>query len=265
MKRARSLSTSDSNNPFGRIEGLVDVPHLQQRRVTLIGCGSMGCPIATQLARHGVGTGSFGRVRLIDGDLIEARNLIGTEYLHRHIDQPKAEVLASMLREINPQINVSYWNKFLDQGDIPQVEGMAKNSDLLCLFADDFELMLEISEQCYNHCIMVMSLFGPRADTAEVAYSNPGQTPTLKAIMGQRKRKKLSKPQALGCDTGFVADYVAALCLRLLLGEAKGKELFPCYANAPLYLVGLRRTWIFENQPEDVIRSVICVGQSSTP
>jgi hypothetical protein len=77
--------------------------------------------------------------------------------------------------------------------------------------------------------------------------------------MGKRKRKAISKPTALGCDTIFIASFVAAICLRLLLGEAQGKDLIPCYANAPLFVMGLRKSWIFENQPKDIARTIIHV------
>jgi 3-hydroxyisobutyrate dehydrogenase-like beta-hydroxyacid dehydrogenase len=58
----------------------VNVDALSVKRVVIIGLGSMGQPISTQLARHGVGTQAPGRLRLIDGDrAVEERNLIGTE------------------------------------------------------------------------------------------------------------------------------------------------------------------------------------------
>jgi hypothetical protein len=93
-----------------------------------------------------------------------------------------------------------------------------------------------------------------------VGFSIPRQTPSLAVTMGQRKRTRIEQPKALGCDTAYVCSFVTGLCLRLLLGDREGSELFPCYANAPLYLLGLRRTWIFEQQPDDVVRSTINVA-----
>lgn len=84
---------------YGRIEGLLDRPALITKRVTLIGCGSMGNPIALQLARHGVATHGAGRLRLIDGDLVTLRNLIGTEFRQAHLGMPKAEATANLVRE----------------------------------------------------------------------------------------------------------------------------------------------------------------------
>ena len=219
----------------------------------------MGSPVATQLARHGVATRGAGRLRLIDGDRVSLRNLVGTEYRHEHIGMPKAEAAAGMIRECNNEANVSYWNKMLGREDVRTIRDLAWRSDLLGLFADSFELMLEIAHDCREVCPQVMAVFGPNADYAEVAFSIPGSTRSLSKTMGKRKRKTIAEPQALGCDTLFIASFVVSVCLRLLLGKAKGTALMPCYANTPLFLVGLRRTWIFSDQPEDVARCIVYV------
>jgi hypothetical protein len=147
----------------------------------------------------------------------------------------------------------------ITKDDIPDIVRLAKQSDLLGLFADSFDLMLEISKNCTDICPQIMAIFGPNADYAEIGFSLPGSTPPLEKTMGQRKRKTISKPSALGCDTAFVANYVAGICIRILLGKAKGHELIPCYANAPLQLIGLRKSWIFKNQPQDIVRMIIHV------
>lgn len=261
------MSEADAATPFGRIDGLIDVPVLQRKRVTLIGAGSMGNPVADQLVRHGVATAAPGRIRIIDGDVVEARNLIGTGYRQCHIGKSKAEATVEMLREINGEVNVSYWHRDLEDNDIDRISDMAAQSDLVGLFADSFDLMARIADRCYDLCPTVMALFGPQVDHAEVAFSLPKQTPPLAATMGRRPRQQIDKPQALGCDTAYVASFVAALCLHLLIAGHKGQELFTCFANAPLFVLGLRRTWLFAKQPDDVVRSIYCVGaprQAST-
>jgi hypothetical protein len=124
--------------------------------------------------------------------------------------------------------------------------------------------MMAISEKCTAICPQVMAIFGPRADYAEVAFSVPGVTPPLSRTIGTKARTTIGKPSALGCDTLFVSSFVSTLCLSLLLGEAKGSELLPCYANASLFAVGLRRAWVFAGQPQDFLRSIVCIETSST-
>ena len=230
----------------------------------MIGMGSMGQPISSQMARHGVATAAPGLLRLIDGDVVSERNLIGTEYRQSHVGQPKAQAAAGMIQEINHMVNLSSWNHVVKTEDVPQIVDIAGRSDLLGLFADDFDTMMAIADRCSGICPQVMAVFGTRADFAEVAFSVPGLTPPLTKTLGKKSRTAIRAPSALGCDTLFVSSFVAALCLRLLLGDAKGSELLSCYANAPLFAVGLRKVWLFAGQPEDVLRTIVCVDASQT-
>jgi hypothetical protein len=253
------LNPRETEGRYGRIARLVDLDVLAVKRVTMLGAGSMGCPVAVQLARHGVATRGAGRLRLIDGDNVSERNLIGTDYRRQHVGMPKVEALAAIIHECNDSVNVSYWNRMLGAGDIQSVVDLAGQSDLLCLFADTFDLTLRIADACSGICPQVMAVFGPRADYGEVAFSLPRSTPPQSRTLGKRSRRSISKPEALGCDTVWVASFVAGLCIRLLLGGAKGSDLLPCYLNTPLFILGLRQSWVFENQPQDVARSIILV------
>lgn len=247
---------------YSRVSEILDYTVLHRKRVLIIGLGAMGSLVINQLVRHGVGTEDPGRLYLIDGDLVDAANLIRTSYVPKHIGMAKTEAMTEIIREINNAVNVSCGNKMLEHKDIPKIVEIAHNSDLLCLFADDFELMMEISDQCYNICPQLMAVFAERCDLAEIGFSWPGTTVPLSITMGQRAhRQRIDSAQALGVDTAYVAVFVASICLRLLLNDAKGSEFLPpCYANAPLFVMGLRHTWIFSDLPEDHVRSVVLVG-----
>lgn len=244
---------------YGRIANLIRLDALARRRVCIIGLGSMGNPIVDEFARHGVATRSPGRLRVIDGDVVSERNLIGTEYRLEHVGMSKAEATAQMVTEVNPDVNLTYWNRRLTDDDIPAIVDMAGRSDLLGLFADSFELMLKIAAACSSLCPQVMAVFGPNADFAEVTFSLPNETPPLTRAMGRRKRETIGSPSAFGCDTAFVANFVAGLCLELLLDPSDRGKLVRCYADAPLFLLGLRKSWVFQNDPDDVVRTVTCV------
>lgn len=169
---------------------------------------------------------------------------------------PKAEAAAAIIREINPELNLSYWNHHITAVDITAIVDIARHSDLLGLFADSFEIMLAISAECHSICPQVMAVFGPNCDYAEVAFSIPGVTPPLSKTMGSRRRQSIATPSALGTDTTFVASFVATLCLELLLSQNDRGRIIKCYADAPLFIMGLRKAWIFENQSDDIARIV---------
>jgi len=254
------MNADESQSRYGRIGILLDLAVLHASRVTILGQGSMGNPVAVQLVRHGVGVEAPGRIRLVDGDVVNPRNNVGTHFTESDFGENKARAAAFMLKEINSSAILSFWEHHLVADDLPVVMKMASESDLLCHFYDDFSVFPRLAEACYDRCIQVSAMFGPRCDYAEVAFSIPGITPPLSRTLGKRKRQSIQQPQALGTETSLVANFVASLCLRLLLGNARGSELLPCYANAPLYLVGIRNTWVFEKRAPDEILSVYCVG-----
>ena len=77
---------------------------LQASSVLLIGCGALGCNIAQQLVRSGVG-----HIRIVDRDLVDLTNL------HRQVlftdadareQTPKAIAAARVLRDANPEVAI---------------------------------------------------------------------------------------------------------------------------------------------------------------
>lgn len=77
---------------------------LLEAHAVIVGCGTLGCVIADQLCRAGVG-----RLTLIDRDLVEAGNL-QRQVLFDQDDAdarlPKAEAARARLAEVNPGVRV---------------------------------------------------------------------------------------------------------------------------------------------------------------
>jgi hypothetical protein len=74
-----------------------------ERRLTLVGCGSLGGFLIDVLARHG-----FGRLLLIDKETLHpsnlARHILGWPWLYRH----KAEGLTELVRQHLPETTVGF-------------------------------------------------------------------------------------------------------------------------------------------------------------
>lgn len=71
-------------------------------RVLISGAGGLGCPAAAYLAGAGVA-----RLTLVDFDVVEVSNLHRQVfYSTADIGRPKAEVLASRLRGLNPEVGI---------------------------------------------------------------------------------------------------------------------------------------------------------------
>jgi integrative and conjugative element protein (TIGR02256 family) len=71
------------------------------RRVTVLGCGALGAPIAEQCLRAGVG-----KLTLVDNGRVSPGVLVRQPYEDADVGQPKATALAARLRRIRPGADI---------------------------------------------------------------------------------------------------------------------------------------------------------------
>lgn len=77
---------------------------LANKRVAILGCGSMGSKVAASLARSGVG-----KFYLVDADLLKVGNLVRHELDWAAVGAHKVDGLIQHLKRINPQVTVDRW------------------------------------------------------------------------------------------------------------------------------------------------------------
>ena len=82
----------NSNSPFFHEERHASLAPFADRLITICGAGALGGNLAETLARMG-----FSRIRLIDRDRVEMRNLSTQPYSRAEVGSPKARALANML------------------------------------------------------------------------------------------------------------------------------------------------------------------------
>jgi adenylyltransferase/sulfurtransferase len=108
---------------------------LAASRVLLIGCGALGCVIADQLVRAGVGF-----MRLVDRDLVELTNLQRqTLFSEAHAASawPKAAAAAERLEAINSQVRVDPHVVDVHAGNIEELVGVDEQRVHLILDGTD--------------------------------------------------------------------------------------------------------------------------------
>ena len=125
---------------------LEQVGILGQRRIAdgtalLIGAGGIGCASAAYLASSGVG-----HILIADFDTVDETNL-GRQILYtpEDVGQRKAEVAATRLNELNPDIKVTAITDRL-QGDA--LTEAVKASDVVLDGCDNFATRFEINDAC---------------------------------------------------------------------------------------------------------------------
>src|ERR1700682_4471241 len=114
---------------------------LQDRHVTLWGCGSVRAVLANALVRAGVG-----HLRLVDRDFIETNNLQRQVLFDEHDvaeNLPKAEAAARKLGAINSTVHVEPVVTDIDRTNIVE---LVQDADLILDGTDNFEVRYLIND-----------------------------------------------------------------------------------------------------------------------
>ena len=91
---------------------------LKKAKVCILGLGGLGSNVAILLARSGIGY-----LKLVDFDIVEASNLNRQQYRISHIGMKKAEAIRTIIKEINPFVEVEILNKKVDRENILSIVG----------------------------------------------------------------------------------------------------------------------------------------------
>jgi molybdopterin/thiamine biosynthesis adenylyltransferase len=116
---------------------------LLNSRVTVVGLGALGSPVAYYLAAAGIGN-----LQLIDFDKVEISNL-HRQILHftQDVDRRKTESAYEKLHALNPDCNIELINDWI----IPNnVKNIIKGSDFVIEGSDNFPTKLLINDACVN-------------------------------------------------------------------------------------------------------------------
>ena len=86
---------------------------LKKTRVCILGLGGLGSNVAILLARAGIGY-----LKLVDFDIVEASNLNRQQYRISHIGMKKTEAIKTIIKEINPFVEVETLDIKVDRENI---------------------------------------------------------------------------------------------------------------------------------------------------
>ena len=129
---------------------------LRQSRVMVLGLGGVGSSCAEALARGGVGS-----LVLVDRDVVTPSN-INRQALafHSTLGQPKTEVMTRMVKDINPQCEVSSLRTFIDKDHVGELLGSLPRPDYLVDAIDTISQKLAIAAWCQAQGIPEVSAMG---------------------------------------------------------------------------------------------------------
>ena len=91
---------------------------LKKVKVCILGLGGLGSNVAVLLARAGIG-----HLKLVDFDIVEASNLNRQQYRISHIGMKKTEAIKTIIKEINPFVEIDTLDIKVDRENIYSIVG----------------------------------------------------------------------------------------------------------------------------------------------
>ena len=240
--------------------------HLSEKRVAILGCGSMGSKLAASLARCGVH-----RFFLVDGDILKTGNLVRHELDWGEVGAHKIDGLEKRLQRINPNVKVEKWLGALDS----QVSSLNLQTCLEQLKSCDLLVETTASGHGFNYAAamaedgkmpMVWGRVFGGGFGGYIARSRPGFEPPpqrMRHVINQSFEEKGGKmpPQEIDIDYAagedgqapMIADDADVSVITAHLTRFSVDTLAAPASTAyphSAYLIGLSAGWEF-NEPFD--------------
>ena len=113
---------------------------LKKAEVCILGLGGLGSNVAVLLGRAGIGS-----LKLVDFDIVEASNLNRQQYRISHIGLKKTEVMKTIIKEINPFVEVGTLDIKVDRKNIHSI-------------VEDIEIVVEAFDRAETKAMILEEL-----------------------------------------------------------------------------------------------------------
>ena len=166
------------------------IEKLQNANILLVGLGGVGSFAAEFLARSGVG-----RMTIVDGDTVDITNINRQlPALHSTVGLSKVEVVSERLLDINPELQLTKINEFLNPERMAEVIGAEKFDYILdCIDSVTPKLALIITAKRKKIKIVSCMGAGGKMDPSKVMVRDISKT--YNCFLAKNVRKRLKKEQ----------------------------------------------------------------------
>ena len=190
---------------------------LKETKVCILGLGGLGSNVAVLLARVGIGS-----LKLVDFDTVEASNLNRQQYRISHIGIKKTEAMKSIIREINPFVEVDILDIKVDRENIYSIVG-------------DIEIVVEAFDRAETKAMTLEKLLTDKnkivvsaSGMAGLGSANEIVTRKIKDnfyLIGDNYSDYEEYSGIMSTRVMICAAHQANVVLRLILGEEKFKKV----------------------------------------
>jgi len=167
-------------NIFSRNSGILETAHMLDKKVIIVGCGSVGSFVALELARSGVG--SF---LLVDNDTLAYHNLCRHQCGLEDVGKFKVNALKQRIQHINPTVIIETHQDILETVSKTTFDAFCTPDTIIIGCADNREGDLYGNKIAHLYKIPFVSIgFWERASAGEVFHYNPEKTPCYHCLFG---------------------------------------------------------------------------------
>lgn len=171
------------------------VEKLMQQNVIVIGLGGVGGICAEMLVRAGIG-----KITIVDNDVIDESNINRQiPALHSTAKLPKAQVLGARLKDINPQLDLTILEFFV-QAELTEQLLDKENWDYVVDCIDTLSAKTFLIERCIQKKIKIISSMGAggKVDPSQIKVVDISET--YECNLARYVRKKL---HSVGIKSGL--------------------------------------------------------------
>lgn len=209
--------------------------YLANAHVLVVGLGGVGAYAAEQICRAGIG-----KMTIVDADAVNESNLNRQlPALHSTLGQPKADVMARRLRDINPALELTVLPEFLRDERTEEVLGAAPYGFVVDAIDSLSPKVFLLCHAFERHIPVISSMgAGAKTDPSQVRIGDISETyncglarAVRKRLRGQGIRKGI--PVVFSTETArpeAVIETENELCKRTTTGTVSYMPaLFGCY------------------------------------
>lgn len=178
---------------------------LSETTVAIVGCGGLGSNLAMLLAGAGIGS-----IKLIDGDSVSITNLNRQFILGKDEDVPKSKAAEVWVSSFDPDIKVSSYDSFLDEGN---AGSLLFGCDIIADCLDTVRSRRVLNRYALRTGTTIVHA-GISGLTGQVMVMVPGETPCLECIL----RGEDGIPPSIGFAVSFIASIQASEIVKLASG-----------------------------------------------
>ena len=190
---------------------------LKKAKVCILGLGGLGSNVAVLLVRAGIGY-----LKLVDFDIVEASNLNRQQYRISHIGMKKTEAIKSIIKEINPFVEIDTLDIKVDRENIYSIVG-------------DIEIVVEAFDRAETKAMILEELLTNKnkivvsaSGMAGLGSANEIVTKKIKDnfyLVGDNYSDYEEYSGIMSTRVMICAAHQANVVLRLILGEEKFKKV----------------------------------------